>query len=411
MKAKGKLLERLYKLAGKVPFDDRINHFASLEDLDLGLIRSYLQRVGSSLFDESIKMQFSDLCRRMQIAKGPDEFLKPVNVGLLFFNSEPDKFFPQAQIDVVIHKDNEGRNFTENIFKGPLDKQLTEALDFIRVNVITEEILKLEDRPEAHRFYNYPLRALEEAIANAIYHKSYDERNPVEIQVFEDKITIVSYLGALPPVDEQIQKGKTIVPRTYRNRRIGDFLKELDLTEGRSTGIKVIQSAMQRNGSPLAIIETDQYYFLVTLPIHPDAKSHYVPQESHKISIPEINSLKDVDAFLEYLLNNFQNIENQSIEWLSDQVGVQVSVQVGVQVKKHQKTVLFYCQTAHSRKEILMDGLDMTNHIKNYKNNIEPLLKFGWINRTLPDKPKAPGQKYVLSEKGEILLSLLKIDE
>jgi ATP-dependent DNA helicase RecG len=62
-----------------------------------------------------------------------------------------------------------------------------------------------------------------------------------------------------------------IVSRRYRNRRIGDFLKELDLTEGRSTGIPKIREAMAHNGSPAARLITDEErtYFRVELPIHP----------------------------------------------------------------------------------------------------------------------------------------------
>ena len=58
--------------------------------------------------------------------------------------------------------------------------------------------------------------------------------------------------------------------RRYRNRRLGDFLKELDLTEGRSTGVPTIQTKLAENGSPRAIFETtdDRLTFLVTIPIH-----------------------------------------------------------------------------------------------------------------------------------------------
>jgi ATP-dependent DNA helicase RecG len=42
-----------------------------------------------------------------------------------------------------------------------------------------------------------------------------------------------------------------------RNRRIGEFLKELDLTEGRLTGIPKILKAMAANGSPAPLFETD----------------------------------------------------------------------------------------------------------------------------------------------------------
>ena len=58
--------------------------------------------------------------------------------------------------------------------------------------------------------------------------------------------------------------------RRYRNRRVGEFLKELDLTEGRSTGITKILKVMAANGSPAPEFETDdeRTYFLIRLPVH-----------------------------------------------------------------------------------------------------------------------------------------------
>ena len=60
--------------------------------------------------------------------------------------------------------------------------------------------------------------------------------------------------------------------RRYRNRRLGEFLKELDLTEGRATGIPTIQDELKSNGSPKATIETDEErtYFLIDIPCHPE---------------------------------------------------------------------------------------------------------------------------------------------
>ena len=48
---------------------------------------------------------------------------------------------------------------------------------------------------------------------------------------------------------------------------VGDFLKELHLTEGRNTGIHKMLRALDRNGSPKPLLETDEdrLYFLVTL--------------------------------------------------------------------------------------------------------------------------------------------------
>ena len=51
-------------------------------------------------------------------------------------------------------------------------------------------------------------------------------------------------------VNQEMLNGERIITRDYRNSRIGDFLKEMDLTEGRSTGISKIRFFMKRNGSP-----------------------------------------------------------------------------------------------------------------------------------------------------------------
>jgi ATP-dependent DNA helicase RecG len=51
-----------------------------------------------------------------------------------------------------------------------------------------------------------------------------------------------------------------------RNCRIGDFLKELDLTEGKSTGFPIIHDTMAANGNPEPVFYTDkdQILFMVT---------------------------------------------------------------------------------------------------------------------------------------------------
>lgn len=58
--------------------------------------------------------------------------------------------------------------------------------------------------------------------------------------------------------------------RRYRNRRIGDFLKELHLVEGRNTGIPTAIKAIKENGSPLPTLLTDEErsFFSVIIPIH-----------------------------------------------------------------------------------------------------------------------------------------------
>lgn len=61
--------------------------------------------------------------------------------------------------------------------------------------------------------------------------------------------------------------GTAAVAREYRNRRIGDFLKEPHLTEGRGREFPTIYDAMESNGSEMPVFDTDDAsYVLVTLP-------------------------------------------------------------------------------------------------------------------------------------------------
>lgn len=53
----------------------------------------------------------------------------------------------------------------------------------------------------------------------------------------------------------------------YRNCRIGEFLKELKLTEGRNTGVPKIKRALKNNGSKEPVFETNDTrdYFITTI--------------------------------------------------------------------------------------------------------------------------------------------------
>ena len=129
----------------------------------------------------------------------------------------------------------------------------------------------------------------EEAVVNAVYHRGYDVREPVEIRIMHDELVVLSYPGPDRSVRlEQLRVGKAM-PRRYRNRRIGEFLKELEFTEGRSTGIPKIIDAMQANGSPPAEFDFDEdhSYFMVRLPVHPAAL---------EVADSEVGESADVDT-------------------------------------------------------------------------------------------------------------------
>ncbi|MDF1685132.1 MAG: ATP-binding protein [Legionellaceae bacterium] len=149
-----------------------------------------------------------------------------------------------------------------------------DAVDYIGRNYLKETVVKHPDRPEAERFWNYPLAAIEEAVVNAVYHRSYEIREPIEVRLTPEELVVLSFPGPDRSIQlRDLQAGRA-VSRRYRNRRIGEFLKELNLTEGRSTGVPKILRVMKTNGSPAPVFETDddRSYFLIRLPVHDPKK-------------------------------------------------------------------------------------------------------------------------------------------
>jgi len=401
--ARDENLHRLNELTARIPFDDRINHQAAIQDFDLGLIQAFLQEVKSDLYEESKHISLAALTRNMYIAKGSDEDLRPVNAGLLFFSTSPEKYFPRTWIELVWHQDDSNSNFTEHYFRGALHVQLRAALAFLKANIIREHVQKVPYQAEAIRFYNFPYAAVEEALSNAVYHKSYELGKPIEIQVWPDKIEILSYPGAVPPVGAQIMKGQQrIIARDYRNRRIGDFLKELELTEGRATGFPTIYKAMEQNGSPRPIFDTDELstYFLVTLPAH----ENIVPLS------PSLQSSQDKTITF--------NTLNELIEWSN-----QESIQQSNQESRHQESrarrlltenignyaeeILALLSNGPLSKKEILTALGLSNQSKNKERHIDPLLAAGWISYTVPENPTDRNQKYRIVPSGKRILKLI----
>ena len=65
-------------------------------------------------------MDFVELCQRMDIVQGPKEYLKPKNVGLLFFASEPERFSPmRASISLNCPKGREAVDLRSIFLQAP----------------------------------------------------------------------------------------------------------------------------------------------------------------------------------------------------------------------------------------------------------------------------------------------------
>ena len=362
----------LLSLAATVPFDDRFNQQSRVEDLSIGLMRDFLKEVGSELASDKVTQSLLTLGRQMNVIGGPVEAPFPINAGLLFFNLEPYRFFPVTQIDVVWFPDGPGGDqFTEKIFRGPLHRMTREALDYIKRNYLNEMVIKYPDRAESVRIVNFPYAAVEEAIVNAVYHRSYEEREPVEVRITPNELSVLSFPGLDRSIGlDQLRTGQAVT-RRYRNRRIGEFLKELGLTEGRSTGIPKILRTMHANGSPPPIFETDpnRSFFLVRLTAHPQ--------------------------FLGKLVNlPFVQVESSP----SSNSGQSKSGSESGSESVRDRILNALRKNALSRSEIaaIIGHKSITGAVRRALNQ---LMDSGVVEYTIPEKPQSRLQKYRISSQ------------
>ena len=225
------------------------------------------------------------------------------------FAEHPEKFIPGSYIELIRFNTKEAEasdDFIEKTFTGPIWKQVQDALDYINTNVIEEKVVKLQGQAESERFFNYPYNALEEAQVNAVFHKSYREQEPVEIRIYVDSIQILNYPGLAKWINlERFAEGR-IKGRKYRNRRIGELFKEIDLSEKKGTGIPKILRELKKNGSPGPEfdMDDDRTYLNTIIHIRDGFDKNEIMSESMSKSMSESMSeleIARIQVILQYL--------------------------------------------------------------------------------------------------------------
>ena len=246
----------------------------------------------------------------------------------------------------------------------PLDAIHTICAFDIRRNYLNETVIKHPDRAETTRVSNFPFEAIEEAVVNAVYHRSYEEHEPVEVRITPQDIIVLSYPGPDRSVRlDQLRIGRA-TPRRYRNRRIGEFLKELDLTEGRATGIPKILRSMKENGSPPPEFEFDDNhsYFMVRLPVN-----------------PQIEEIKNIAA---------------------TELGPESRPESGVE-SEMVINILSHIQARALGKKELAERLGKAKPTRYLNDLVRKMVSSGLIEFTRPEKPNSRLQKYQLTIKGQ----------
>lgn len=421
--------QELIALANQIPFDDRANTQFAIDNISMMLVKEYLVTIKSKLANQIGKKPDIEILGQMELTSGPAEHIYPRNVSLMMFSDNPDRYFPATRVELVYFPFGEAGEFIEYpTITGPIPDQIKRTLDFLKANVLQEIVNKPSDQAESIRIWNYPLQAVEEILVNAFYHRDYQQREPIEIRMYPNSIVIINHGGPDRSIQLQAFDAGQVRSRRYRNRRLGEFLKELDLTEGKATGIPTILKALKDNGSPAPRFKTDddRTYFEVELFVHPRFFKH------PSIDV-DISDIKHTFPSIDYVLNdiirlattidgqgsgtiasaiaeNVQDVDIQAIELLSridsPIVGTIANAIAGTLAERDIK--LLNRATNPVKREGLLKSIGLKNLRQNYDDNVKHLEDMNWLTMTIPKKPTSPNQQYLTTLKGRLILEFLK---
>lgn len=316
--------------------DIRIVEGAKIQLFDEKRMTEYLSRVKSERRNLADNVSDDEILELMGVTSDGT----PTLAGLMTFSKYPQTYFPQLCITAVALPGTEmgetgtdGERFIDNKrITGAIPDMLEEAVEFVRTNSRTKTII--DDNGKRVDKNEYPIKAVREAILNALVHRDYSiytENTPIRIEMYRDRMEVTNSGGLYGKIS--IDALGKVHPET-RNAALANMLELLNITENRYSGIPTMRREFLNAGLPAPNFSVIHGEFKVVM------RNGY--------------------------LNNSDSIDD---------------------------SILDFCEIPRSRAELI----EFTGKSRNYvlKQLIAPLVECGKLKLTMPDKPKSSNQKYV----------------
>ena len=316
--------------------DIRIVEGAKIQLFDEKRMAEYLSRVKSERKNLADNVSDDEILELMGVTSDGT----PTLAGLMTFSKYPQTYFPQLCITAVALPGTEmgetgtdGERFIDNKrITGAIPDMLEEAVEFVRTNSRTKTII--DDNGKRVDKNEYPIKAVREAILNALVHRDYSiytENTPIRIEMYRDRMEVTNSGGLYGKIS--IDALGKVHPET-RNAALANMLELLNITENRYSGIPTMRREFLNAGLPAPNFSVIHGEFKVVM------RNGY--------------------------LNNSGSMED---------------------------SILDFCEIPRSRAELI----EFTGKSRNYvlKQLIAPLVECGKLKLTMPDKPKSSNQKYV----------------
>ena len=238
-------------------------------------------------------------------------------------------------------------------FKGNIFELLEISESYIKEHIDWRADLSTGTRKEIPEV---PIRAITEVLVNSLCHKNYQAPESNKIAIYKDKIEVWN-TGNFPEGYKPEDFIKKEIPSVLRNPTIANIMYLSKDIEKWGSGIKRIYDVCKENNVKVKF-NIMRYGFSVVFD-----RSTKVVEETTQKTTPQATP--------------------------------QVTPQANRQV-----LILNFCKIIRSREEI-QKHIQINDRVYFRLNILNPLIKDGLIELTLPDKPNSPNQKYKITKKGQ----------
>jgi len=268
------------KSGGEVYWDEQMCQDATLEYIDDKKVKWFLRKARKERnFDVDPETPTKDALERLKLIKQKGF----TNAAVLLFAKYPQKFFLQAKIRCARFKGMDGDDYIDmKVLEGTIPELMENTIKFIMQH--TKHGVFFDENRRYDR-WEYPLRAFEELISNALAHREYNSPAQIQLSIFDDRIELWNP-GELPEplTPEDLKRKHRSIPR---NRLTAENLFLIKYIEqwGRGTN-RVIKSLLDHN-LPEPVFQNLSGGFEVI--VHGPGKEFEEEIEKEKYHILDIN--------------------------------------------------------------------------------------------------------------------------
>ncbi len=386
--ADAEIIAELERQKRNISFDSELVHDKDWNEINIEQFKVFYKEKTDEELD-------TITLRKLELLKEYQGVELPTNAFILFSEDAVKKeLFPYAKIECARFKGTSSDVFIDQkTIDVNISAQAELAYDFVLRQINQGATVKgvyTESR------WEYPVKAIREAIRNAVVHRDYSlTGKDIKIAIYDDMVEITSPGKLMPSIDFNEMEARQ---SDIRNKIIAPVFKKLGVIDQWGNGLKLIADELKEYP------EIEFKWFERGLQFQVQfIKKDYIPQQELQPELQPKIEPKIRPKIRPKIKPKIQQELQQEL-----QLELQLEIQQELKEKTLLSKVLVIIGDGPMSKQLIASALGHKALSGYLKLTIKRLIDLGLVEITIPLKPRSKNQQYFLSEKGLAFLKILQ---